>query len=806
MKIGLIVLVALANAFFQAGATAGAIQQAESTPGFNSNRSSFSLNNATDHIPPSAVNIIPTPKYLKEENGGIRLDRGKDNVLIVLCDAPTGKETAAANYLNRQLRDIYHLAELPVVKVSALDAATTTNCDLILIGNPARHPLIGRYQYLLREDIEFLQKQTTDQAYIIRFLKNRDHTQRVVAVLTGRGDQGTIYAAVTLSQMIRKRQSGWEVTAAHINDYPDFEERWINFRTADEALAGKVTMSPYYRLGKESLASTKADKKYLADNRQGREMGVRPVIAPYQMDMGLQNRRTYPNGEIYECIGTLGDADKTRGFCPSNRELRRLKADLLRDFVTRTEPNALYLHAEDYDTYTTALAAWKNRCAACRSRWPSDDLESAQGQAGAFAEDINALLEAIFSVKNDSGYVASKDCLVGLVVPPYTRWSEPDAMWDKELAFYISLSQRLKYVKNVQFILREQGPRRDGTMGRFQELSRRLREDGKGHQIWAYVHGGDRRTTWRNWPVRHRIPFPWISSPVFSSSSRGASTLMLWGHAHPLVRAEYAWNTQPSGGFWVEPRTFDKYAETLVRLYGAVYVPDIFDRGKLFDRIYLNLYGMQAGQLVADGLRPVVYRDGVMFPVTGTAWLGLTDPVWSISDSVALHNKWQELFVQQVEANRRAIKGISVALTGDDLPPGRIDELNRQLKGYARGLIWAELAGKEAAYYMSALKGETDKAALVLADLRTTLDRMPPEEKAFVIARQTRLDEAAVKLQVATSFRELHHLKLDELRQKASAIQDAIRQELRPRPGYNIKGSIGPLGYTRIAVIGGYSG
>lgn len=754
----------------------------------------------------AALNIIPTPKHVAEGEGAIRLDQGTASILMVLSDAPAGKETAAANYFNQRLRDLYHLPELTVVKLSALDSSAATNCDLILIGNAARHALIGEYQELLKDDIEFLRKQTTDQAYVIRVLKNRANPRRSVVVLSGRGDQGTLYAAVTFGQMIRKHQGAWAVSCADIRDYPEFEERWIKFRSADDALAAKVTISPFLNLSVASMLSVKAGEKCLAINRRGREIGVRPVTSPCtMMDMGLQNRRSYPTGEIYECIGTLDDRDKTFGFCPSNLELRRLKTERLRDLVSRTEPGALYLHHEDYDTYATAQAAWKNRCAECRSRWPSDDLESEQGQAGAFAENLNIMLAAIFSVKNDSGYLAAKDCLVGLVVPPYTRWSEPDEIWDREAAFYVALSRRLNFVENVQFILREQGPRQDGTQGRFLELNQRLREQGKGHQLWAYVHGGDRRTTWRNWPVRHKVPFGWICSPVFLGVNRGVSTLFLAGGTHPLMKAEYAWNTRPEGGFWVETKTFQEYYAAISRFYGAVYVPEIFERGALFDRVYQNLYGEQAGQSAADGLRPAVFRGGVIFPVPGTAWLGLIDPVWSLSDSSALHGKWRELFARQAEANQRAIGGLQKALACDDLPPGRAEDLREQLNDHERGLAWAELAGNEAAYYLSVLNGETN-AAVFLANLHGALDRMPKEEKAFATARRKRLNEAAAKVQAVVSYRELHSLKLDELRQKAPDIQDRIRKELRVRPGYNVKGSVGPLGYIRMAVVGGGSG
>ncbi len=760
-------------------------------------------------IPAAVLNVMPTPKQAAHVDGGLILGGENAGIMIVLDDAPAGKEVAAADYLNRRLRDLYHLPGLPATNAGALSDAVRAECDLIVIGNSFRHPLIVANHDRMADDIAFLRNQASGQAYVIRCLQNRN-SPRSLIVLSGKGDQGTLYAAATLSQMIRKVPDGWELALADIRDYPDFEERlifpaaWKNF-PIDAAISVKATIAPFVWMTKESVMSAKSDANYLLENRRGRALGVRPLVMPGLLDMGLQNRRTYPEGEVYECIGTVNDADKTRGYCQSNLELRRLKAWRLKDFVTRTEPGVLYLHGEDYDTYATAQAAWKNRCKDCRVKWPSDDLESGRGQAGAFAEDLNAILEAIFAVSNASGYAAARDCLVGLVVPPYTRWSESDESWDKEVAFYVELSRRLKFVDNVQFILREAGPRRDGKSYRLEELSRRLRVEAKGHGLWAYIHGGDRRTTWRNWPVRHRVQFRWVCSPIFTCVNSGISTLMLSGQADTLMKAEYAWNMRPAGGYWLDPESFDAYYAAITRFYGVAYLPEIFDPGRFFDRVYKNLYGELAGQLAADGLRPVIFKDSLMFPVPGAGWLKLLDPVWVFNDSAALHGKWRELFRQQAEANRRAIQGLQAALSAADLPPGRKSEIDSQITDYTRGLAWAEMAEQEAGYYMAAFNGETN-AAGALTELRAALADAPAEDKDFAAARLKRMDDAAAKIPAILTSVAAHNLQLEDLRREAPAIQARIRKELRIRPGYNVLESIAPLEYMRIAVIPGYSG
>lgn len=763
------------------------------------------------NAPPPQVNVIPTPKQAAPVAGGLNLGGENPGVMIVLDDAPSAKEAAAAEYFNRRLRDLYRLPALPVTNARVLSAAAMADCDLIAIGRVDRHPLIVASHDRLAAELDFLRHQASGQAYVVRCLKNPVNNAKALIVLSGKGGQGMLYAAATLGQMIRKVPDGWELALADIRDYPDFEERLISpeawrYFSNDDALNVKATIAPFVWMTADSVVATKSDDKYIADNRRGRELGVRPLVMPDLMHLGFQNRRAYPDGENYECIGTVDDADKTMGYCPSNLELRRLKARRLKDFVARTEPGVLYLHYEDYDSYVTAQAAWKNRCKICREKWPSDELESGEGQAGAFAEVVNSILEAVFAVTNAGGFAAERDCLVGVIVPPYTRWSESDESWDKAVAFYVELSRRLQFVENVQFILREQGPRRDGKSYRFAELSRRLREDAKGHGIWAYVHGGDRRTTWRNWPVRHRVQFRWICSPLFTCVNEGISTLMHSGHANTLMKAEYAWNMRPAGGYWLDPQSFNEYYEAISRYYGVACVPEIFDRGRFFDRVYKNLYGENAGQLAADGLRPVIIKGNIMFPVPGPAWLKLTDAVWAFSDSAALHASWRELFRQQAEANRRAVEGLQAALSADDLPPGRKSEIEKQVSEYARGQAWAEMAEQEAGYYIAALNGEADAAGAGLAALRTALANAPGDEKTYAETRLKRLADAAVNIQNVLSNTAAHNLRIEDLRRQAPAIQERIRQELRVRPGYNTLQSIAPLEYMRVGVLPGYSG
>ena len=78
------------------------------------------------------------------------------------------------------------------------------------------------------------------------------------------------------------------------------------------------------------------------------------------------NRKAYPDGEIYPCIGTydLGRDEKDvkgreYGTCISNEGLMQEKLKELTEYMINTEPGALYIHNMDADYILEPL--WKAR-------------------------------------------------------------------------------------------------------------------------------------------------------------------------------------------------------------------------------------------------------------------------------------------------------------------------------------------------------------------------------------------------------------------------------------------------------------
>ena len=447
--------------------------------------------------------------------------------------------------------------------------------------------------------------------------------------------------------------------------------------------------------------------------------------------------------------------------------------------------------------------AWAQRCPACRERWPNEAIEAEDGRAGAQARVYNRLCATIFSVKTDGGYDADRDCLVIFVCGPYGRWSEPDAVWDREIEYYVNLSRNMTRVANVQFCIREEAARQDGTRMRVAELSQALKEKGKGHDIFLYFHIGDRRTTCRNWPTRHQILFPWLPTPAMSQTFEDAPGMLQAGSTHAAMKAEYMWNRKPVGGYSVTPRTRSEWGCVYVSLHSASKLPpEVFGEGRFFDRVYRNLYGEMAGRHIANGLRPTTFHGGTLSPEPSHAWLAKIHKVWAFTDSPELQHKWSQLFARIADANRGAMEGIRLALACEDLVRGKCDRLETLREQYGRGLYWAELAQKEADSYATWLNDGKEAGRRSLDAVAALVAPTPEAEAAFAAKVKERIEKAGSELESVRNAVALFEKKLESLRQTAPKIQERIRKELRAREDYDLEQKRKVLGYVRIGLIG----
>ena len=240
-------------------------------------------------------------------------------------------------------------------------------------------------------------------------------------------------------------------------------------------------------------------------------------------------------------IGGYGITYQRRG----NEELTRQLQERIRDYVRKTEPRFLYIHHEDHGTYASTQLLWSRRSDECKRRWPSEEMAAADGAAGGFTHDYNAICDAIFSVKNaDSGYDAARDCLVALVSPSYTAADESDDIWDKQLEYWAAVRKLLKHKKNVCLGFREQFLRGDNHQKRILEMSQALgtREGGPG----LFLFSVSPASLYEMGPLFAPVP------AAMSKLNEGADVVYymcgrIFQEPLILLNASHMWNTDSLG-------------------------------------------------------------------------------------------------------------------------------------------------------------------------------------------------------------------------------------------------------------------
>jgi len=426
----------------------------------------------------------------------------------------------------------------------------------------------------------------SEQAYVIR-MSPGEHAK---VWIIGASPLGTYYGATTLVQLMSRSETH-RVVLPHvgIQDYPDIPYRmcadWVltwdwevngyDWGDGLEAfvarcrrkidlcarfkvnrvrfLGGRISPGPAYmkdryeRIKRFALELNRyARRKQVALQFSSSSWGLDyygwglPCPQPW-----ILNRESYPDGAVYSCVGG------TVGGCLSNDDLIRIIARRQRQLVEDVEPGSIYLHHIDAARYSELAALWKSRCARCRQRFPDEEPRSARGYAGAVAALYNRIVAELKAVKNPaSGYDASRDLEIVFASPGYSYWTENDAEWENELAYFAEIGRQLADKGNVQITFREQYHRLDNRGLRISEMSRQLEQVGWPNAPFVFaVQGGGFLDSYRMF----------VSSPVLASTFRNAATLYFFnGHAHcelqVLANANYAWNHRAAGA--VDPAQF----------------------------------------------------------------------------------------------------------------------------------------------------------------------------------------------------------------------------------------------------------
>jgi len=305
------------------------------------------------------------------------------------------------------------------------------------------------------------------------------------------------------------------------------------------------------------------------------------------------NHRPWPEGPEYACRGMGRIAESRRyGTCLSNAGLAAAKIDEMRRFVAAVEPGFMYIHDIDAGTWAASAESWRNRCAECRQRWPSDDVGSPQGLAGALAEWFGRVRSALDSVPAAGGYRAADDLTVIFVSPLYTEYYErgPADLWQREVDYFCTLDRQLGPRRNVEIGLREQFYAPDGGR-KIAQLRTAL--DRVGHGLGVHViafGGGD-----------HYLSDDLANvSGAMTPFYHGAESICLsngGGHEEPIqvLNAEFLWNGRAGGYRPVVPDERSTVALFRQMSQGRCRPTELFARGQLFERICVRLWGPDAG-------------------------------------------------------------------------------------------------------------------------------------------------------------------------------------------------------------------
>jgi len=454
-----------------------------------------------------------------------------------------------------------------------------------------------------------------------------------VTVAAG-GGAGFVYAMATLLQLAEPAAGGmFDIPLGRVEDGPAIPFRGVSFLQfvevrgwSQDAGDGRDALKRRFVAALDVLAAFKLNAVlvdgmgfnperfpgYSALMRElaseARHRFIRLGFSGYSQGYGAQwydfdgpkfeNRRSYPDGAVYQCLGAGSARSKEMATCLSNEELTRLKCDNLRDFVRAVEPGFLYIHGIDLGQEKEAVAAWSNRCETCRSRWPNDDTTAADGMAGAYAGLYDRLAGAIASAKNpETGYDGARDCVYFAVGPNYTSCFEGDDEWSYHLRYVKGLFSAMRS-ENTHFMFREQFASNGGGR-RFAEMKRAA---GPGSKL-AVIHFGSGDCGFNSLPLGGDpclIPYFQDMDAVLSA---GGNAFCEW--RQPIV-AEYTWNPAGTPYLWRDgaksPAGSLELVKRLVR--GYLEPEPLFRSGTGLAAVCCRkLYGANAGELVLHAIR-----------------------------------------------------------------------------------------------------------------------------------------------------------------------------------------------------------
>ena len=545
------------------------------------------------------LNIIPTPKY---------------------CEYTQGK--------NLSVTKICVIGDKAPVLQHALDTLQgITNCSqqdaqVIVYADFNQVPSV----LLDMDDVDLFEERfAEEQGYILKTAPNGQ------IVLIAKSQTGCAYGVLTLRQII-----GLPVGNFTIRDCPDFRMRgvkWLiwaetgawsfDFGDGVDAIIGRMQRNldqlflykinyvfadgfgfdterfeGYADIMRAVCDYARARDIHIAAGGYGMSYGMTAFLNSYQ-GKDFYNRKSYPDGEIYECLGSyVPDTDPVqwrtlnRGTCLSNETLFDLKMQEIENFVRKTHIGALSIH--NMDAHDIGPGLWLTRCEECRKRWPNDDIYAKDGMAGAFAEFSDKMFRRLNAIK-DGDYDASRDLMIRMTSPGYMYYAiTTDEDFDVGINFWKAVTELAEEKNRLMIGFREQFFYHDKPVLRAEFVKK---ADFKATAAVGNFNGCDGFYDDKLFSV--------TASLQYMMKGYGA-VVMFSGNAfqEPLqiFNGEYMWNSEHSGFYNVDPKPTDfKSCVALFKdmLSSKVRPDGVYGDGGFLDVVCEKLYGDEAGPKMA---------------------------------------------------------------------------------------------------------------------------------------------------------------------------------------------------------------
>jgi len=667
----------------------------------------------------AALRVIPPPQWLSLQNGMLPLVTNGNSVLAVFTpEDPDKKETLAAQWVAKEITALGGKSPRIVAGPSGIGpGGKSEGTQLVLATFSRKTNTLGEVaEWLDEADRKLLgDPARCEQAYVIRCEKN------LIAVVGG-SVQGTLYGVMTLLQLFQRDVRDVTIPAVHVRDWPDFRyrmaENWTyaegrehrgrgwcydwgdgveNYKNRATAIFDRCLR---YKINAICFSSGFDKSDWDSD------------LFPMEKEL---NRMADERG-IKLMIGGYGITYQRRG----NEELTKQVLDRIRGYVRKTEPRFLYIHHEDHGTYVSTQLLWSRRSDECKRRWPSEEMAAADGAAGGFSHDYNAICDAVFNVKNaESGYDAARDCLVVLVSPSYATADEPDEIWDKQLAYWKTVCKLLKHKKNVCLGFREQFLRGDNHKKRVLEMSEAIRSQAGGPGLFLFSVSP--ASLYEMGPLFAPVP------AAMSKLNEGAEVVYymcgrIFQEPLILLNASHMWNTDSLGAIAVPKTASQCYAFCNSPVYRA--------RGTWVDKPTVGIYGpggfLELACRRLYGTRPGKHLERLYemkAPVIAYAYM--------LFDRFGRRADWYWDWKPELERTDEAIAHVEAALNEPDCTTENRPILERFEKCLKAGRHFAEI------------RLEFQELVLLAARRSTTPEDV--EKKAAIVERRLQAMEAFLK-------------------------------------------------------------